>query len=81
MTEPDMVLAAIGRAVGADLRTASPLQAVIEQLGDGALLLILDNLEQALDVAPQLEELLAQKGFESFSQAVGAAHRRQEVYR
>ncbi len=58
ITEPDMVLAAIGRAVGADLRTASPLQAVIEQLGDGAWLLILDNLEQALDVAPQLEELL-----------------------
>ncbi len=59
ITEPDMVLAAIGRAVGADLRTASPLQAVIERLGDGAWLLILDNLEQALDVAPQLDELLA----------------------
>ena len=29
----------------------------------------------------ELEELLEQKGFESFSQAVGAAHRRQEVYR
>jgi predicted ATPase len=57
--EPGMVLAAIGRAVGADLRTASPLQAVVEQLGDGAWLLILDNLEQALDVAPHLEELLA----------------------
>jgi predicted ATPase len=59
ITEPDMVLAAIGRAVGADMRTPSPLQAVIERLGDGAWLLILDNLEQALDVAPQLEELLA----------------------
>jgi dihydroorotate dehydrogenase (NAD+) catalytic subunit len=32
-------------------------------------------------VLHELEELLAQKGFESFSQAVGAAHRRQEVYR
>jgi dihydroorotate dehydrogenase (NAD+) catalytic subunit len=32
-------------------------------------------------VLRELEELLEQKGFESFSQAVGAAHRRQEVYR
>jgi hypothetical protein len=59
ITEPDLVLAAIGRAVGADVRTASPLQAVIGQLGDGAWLLILDNREQALEVAPHLEELLA----------------------
>jgi predicted ATPase len=59
ITEPDMVLTAIGRAVGADMRTASPLQAVIAQLGDGAWLLILDNLEQALGVAPHLDELLA----------------------
>jgi predicted ATPase len=59
ITEPDLVLAAIGRAVGADVRTASPLQAVIGQLGEGAWLLILDNLEQALEVAPHLEELLA----------------------
>ena len=59
VAEPEMVLAAIGRAVGADVRTASPLQAVVEQLGDGACLLILDNLEQAAGVAPQLDELLA----------------------
>ena len=59
ITEPDMVLAAVGRAVGADLRAASPLDAVIAQLGDDAWLLILDNLEQALDVAPRLDELLA----------------------
>jgi dihydroorotate dehydrogenase (NAD+) catalytic subunit len=32
-------------------------------------------------VLHQLEELLAQKGFDRFTQAVGAAHRRQEVYR
>ena len=59
ITEPDMVLAAIGRAVGADLRTPSSLQAVIERLGDGEWLVILDNVEQVLDVAPHLEELLA----------------------
>jgi dihydroorotate dehydrogenase (NAD+) catalytic subunit len=32
-------------------------------------------------VLHELEELLAQKGFDRFTQAVGAAHRRQEVYR
>jgi dihydroorotate dehydrogenase (NAD+) catalytic subunit len=32
-------------------------------------------------VLHELEDLLEQKGFESFTQAVGAAHRRQEVYR
>jgi predicted ATPase len=59
VNEPAMVLAAIGRAVGANMRTTSPLQALQERLGDGAWLLILDNLEQALDVAPDLAELLA----------------------
>jgi predicted ATPase len=59
ISEPNMVMAAIGRAVGADLQTASPLDAVAEQIADGGWLLILDNLEQALDVAPQLDELLA----------------------
>src|SRR4029079_16121143 len=50
ITEPELVMGAIGRAVGADLGTASPRQAVMERLGDGAWLLILDNLEQALEV-------------------------------
>ena len=51
---------AIGRAVGADLvGTDSALQALIERLGDDRWLLILDNLEQVLDVAPDLDELLA----------------------
>src|SRR5262249_59048890 len=46
--EAEMVLGAIGRAVGADRGAASsPRQALIERLGDGAWLLILDNLEQA----------------------------------
>jgi predicted ATPase len=57
VSEP-MVLATIGRAVGADMRTTSPLQALQERLGDGAWLLILDNLEQASGVAPDLAELL-----------------------
>jgi predicted ATPase len=58
--QPELVLAAIGRAVGADPGTASPLQALVERLDDDAWLLVLDNLEQALDVAPELDKLLAQ---------------------
>jgi predicted ATPase len=60
VTERDLVLAAIGRTIGAILSgAASPLQAVVERLGDGSWLLILDNLEQAADAARDLGELLA----------------------
>jgi predicted ATPase len=58
--EPELVLAAIGRAAGADLtRAGSPLEALAETFSDGAWLLILDNLEQVIQVAPDLGELLA----------------------
>src|SRR6185369_9707850 len=60
VTDPRGVLAGIGRAVAADLAGAgSPLQALAEQLGDDAWLLILDNLEQVVEVAGELGELLA----------------------
>jgi predicted ATPase len=60
VTAPELVVAGIGRAVGADLvGTGAPLQALAEQLGDGAWLLILDNLEQVIDAARDLDELLA----------------------
>ncbi len=59
VTDPGLVLAAIGRAAGTDLAEAgSPLQALAETFGDGAWLLILDNLEQVVQVAPDLGELL-----------------------
>ena len=60
VTDPGLVLAAIGRAAGADLAgTGSPVEALAETFGDGAWLLILDNLEQVVQVAPDLGELLA----------------------
>jgi predicted ATPase/class 3 adenylate cyclase len=60
VTQPELVVGGIGRAVGADLAgTGAPLQALAEQLGDGRWLLILDNLEQAIDAARDLDELLA----------------------
>jgi predicted ATPase len=60
VTDPDSVLTAIGRAAGADLTgTHSPLEALAETFGDGAWLLILDNLEQVVQVARELGELPA----------------------
>src|SRR5262249_48444751 len=60
VTDPGLVLAAIGRAAGADLsRAGSPLEALADVFGDGAWLLGLDNLEQVLQAAADLGELLA----------------------
>jgi predicted ATPase len=60
VTDSGQVLAAIGRAAGADLAGAgAPLEALAETFGDGAWLLVLDNLEQVVQVAPDLGELLA----------------------
>ena len=60
VTDPRMVLAAIGRMTGAGLAgTGSPVEALAETFGDGAWLLILDNLEQVVAAARDLAELLA----------------------
>jgi predicted ATPase/class 3 adenylate cyclase len=60
VTRPELALAGIARAVGADLAgTRAPLEALAEQLGDDPWLLVLDNLEQVIEVAGDLDELLA----------------------
>jgi predicted ATPase len=60
VTRPELVVGGIARAVGADLAGAgAPLEALVERLDDGRWLLILDNLEQVIDAARDLEELLA----------------------
>jgi predicted ATPase len=60
VTDPGLVLAAIGRAAGADLsRAGSPLEALAGTFGDGVWLLVLDNLEQVAQAAADLGELLA----------------------
>jgi len=60
VTRSELVLDGIGRAVGADLAAAgSPLQALAETFGDAAWLLVLDNLEQVVQAAGDLGELLA----------------------
>jgi predicted ATPase len=59
ITRSELVPATIGRAVGAELAGVdSPLQALAEILGDDPWLLILDNLEQVVDAAGDLGELL-----------------------
>jgi predicted ATPase len=60
VARPELVLAGIGRTVGADLAGAtSSVEALAEQFSDGRWLLILDNLEQVVQVARDLGELLA----------------------
>jgi predicted ATPase len=59
VTKPERALVGIARAMRVDLiGTGSALEALVEQIGDGAWLLILDNLEQVIDVAGSLDELL-----------------------
>jgi predicted ATPase len=59
VTEPEQVLAGIGRAVEADLVQAdSALQALVQRFGGDRWLLILDNLEQVPDASRDLDELL-----------------------
>jgi predicted ATPase len=60
ITQPELVLASVARAVGAELAgTGSPLEALVEYFGDDRWLLILDNLEQVVDAARDLDALLA----------------------
>jgi predicted ATPase len=60
VTDPGLVLAGVARAVGAELAgAASPLEALAEYFGGDRWLLILDNLEQVVDAAGDLDALLA----------------------
>ena len=60
VTDPGLALRGIGQAAGVDLtRTSAPVEALAETFGDGAWLLILDNLEQVVGVAADLADLLA----------------------
>ena len=60
VTDPGLVLPGVARAVGAELAgTDSPLEALAEYLGGDRWLLVLDNLEQVVDAARDLDALLA----------------------
>jgi predicted ATPase len=56
----ELVLPRIAEAVGAPMMGERPaLDVLIDQFADDPALLVLDNLEQIVDVAPSLDELLA----------------------
>src|SRR5262249_42577262 len=60
VTAPEQVLASVGRALGADLSGVDAvLEALVEEIGDNRVLLILDNMEQVVAAARDLGELLA----------------------
>jgi predicted ATPase len=57
---PELVLPRVAAAVGAQMVSERPaLDVLIDHFGDDPALLVLDNLEQIVGVAPLLDELLA----------------------
>jgi len=60
ITEPELVLPRIANAVGATVEGArGPLDVLVDHFAETPALLVLDNLEQVVGVAPELDELLA----------------------
>jgi predicted ATPase len=60
IAQPELVLPRIAAAVGATLEgVRPPLDVLVEQFADTPYLLVLDNLEQVIGVAPDLDQLLA----------------------
>ncbi len=60
LSDPNMVVSAIARTLGAcEAPGVSPLGSVQSAIGERPLLLVLDNMEQVVDAAPQVAELLA----------------------
>jgi len=60
IAQPELVLPRIAAAVGATTEDARrPLDVLIEHFAETSTLLVLDNLEQVVGVAPELDQLLA----------------------
>ena len=60
IARPELVVPRIAAAVGASLEGGrSAVDAVAEHVGETRTLLVLDNLEQVVGVAPELDQLLA----------------------
>ena len=59
ISQPECLLAGVCSAVGAELaNTGAALEILVQMFGEGAWLLILDNLEQLVGAARDLDELL-----------------------
>ncbi|HYS09517.1 MAG TPA: DUF4062 domain-containing protein [Myxococcales bacterium] len=60
IAQPELVLPRIAAVVGASIEgSRRPLDVLAEHLAETPALLVLDNLEQVVGVAPELDELLA----------------------
>jgi predicted ATPase len=60
IAQPELVLPRIAAALGATIEGSRPaLDVLVEHFADRPTLLVLDNLEQVVAVAPELDELLA----------------------
>jgi predicted ATPase len=60
ITQPELVLPRIAAAAGATIEGArSPLDVLVEHFAERPTLLVLDNLEQVVAVAPELDQLLS----------------------
>ena len=60
VAEPELVLPRIAAALGATIEgTRPPLDVLVEHVAETPTLLVLDNLEQVVSVAPELDQLLA----------------------
>ena len=56
--EPELVMPSIGKAIGVPDTGPHPIERVADQLAGKRLLLVLDNLEQVVEAAPDIGELL-----------------------
>jgi len=56
---PELVIPTIAQAVGVVDPGSRPLDRLVEQIGEKCVLLVLDNFEQVIDAAAQVNELLA----------------------
>jgi predicted ATPase len=60
IAEPELVLPRVASAVGAVVEgTRTPLDALVDHFAENSSLLVLDNLEQVVAAAPDLDRLLA----------------------
>ena len=56
---PELVIPTIAQALGVVDPGSRPLDRLVEQIGEKCVLLVLDNFEQVIDAAAQVNELLA----------------------
>ena len=58
ITRPELVLPRVAAVVGATIEARSPLDVLVEHFAERPTLLVLDNLEQVVGVAPEIDQLL-----------------------